>query len=134
MVREVVIRPKSGWGMLGVIVVAILVVGPGLLIAGGAGVAAPWSVIGGLLVIGAGGIAAIGFMAVAPNDARVLLLFGEYRGSVKDSGFFWVNPFYSKRRISLRIRNFETGGGGGEAGPERAVARPSPGLTRRSIR
>ena len=54
-------------------------------------------------------IALFGCMAVQPNDARVLLLFGEYRGSVSQSGFYWVNPFYSKKRISLRIRNFETG-------------------------
>jgi regulator of protease activity HflC (stomatin/prohibitin superfamily) len=49
-------------------------------------------------------------MAVAPNDARVLLLFGDYKGSVKESGFFWVNPFYSKKKVTLRVRNFETGG------------------------
>ena len=51
----------------------------------------------------------IGFMAIAPNDARVLLLFGEYKGSVTESGFFWVNPFFWKKKISLRVRNFETG-------------------------
>jgi regulator of protease activity HflC (stomatin/prohibitin superfamily) len=39
----------------------------------------------------------------------VLLLFGVYKGSVKESGFYWVNPFYSKKKVSLRIRNFETG-------------------------
>ncbi len=50
-----------------------------------------------------------GLLAIAPNDARVLLLFGEYRGSVRTSGFYWVNPFYSKRKITLRVRNFETG-------------------------
>ena len=50
-----------------------------------------------------------GFLAVAPNDARVLLLFGNYKGSITDSGFFWVNPFFSKKKISLRVRNFETG-------------------------
>ncbi|MEM8547339.1 MAG: SPFH domain-containing protein, partial [Pseudomonadota bacterium] len=50
-----------------------------------------------------------GFMAIAPNDARVLLLFGAYKGSVTESGFFWVNPFYSKKKISCRVRNFETG-------------------------
>ncbi len=54
-------------------------------------------------------ISLFGCMAVQPNDARVLLLFGEYRGTVSKSGFYWVNPFYSKKRISLRIRNFETG-------------------------
>jgi regulator of protease activity HflC (stomatin/prohibitin superfamily) len=51
----------------------------------------------------------VGFMAIAPNDARVLLLFGEYKGSVTDSGFFWVNPFFLKKKISRRVRNFETG-------------------------
>lgn len=54
-------------------------------------------------------VIAAGFQAVPPNQARVFLLFGNYRGSARDSGFFWVNPFFSKRRISLRIRNFETG-------------------------
>jgi len=50
-----------------------------------------------------------GFMAIQPNEARVLLLFGNYKGTVRTSGFFWVNPFYTKKAISLRIRNFETG-------------------------
>lgn len=50
-----------------------------------------------------------GLMAITPNESRVLLLFGDYRGTIKESGFFWVNPFFSKRRVSLRVRNFETG-------------------------
>lgn len=50
-----------------------------------------------------------GFQAVTPNDARVMLLFGDYKGSITRSGFYWVNPFYSKKRISLRVRIFETG-------------------------
>ena len=50
-----------------------------------------------------------GFQAIAPNDARVLLLFGDYKGSITDSGFFWVNPFFSKKKITRRVRNFETG-------------------------
>lgn len=54
-------------------------------------------------------ISLFGFMAIAPNQARVMLLFGEYQGSVVHSGFYWVNPFYSKKKISLRVRNFETG-------------------------
>ncbi len=54
-------------------------------------------------------ISLFGFQAVPPNGARILLLFGNYKGTIRDSGFFWVNPFYSKRKISLRIRNFETG-------------------------
>ncbi len=54
-------------------------------------------------------ICLFGFMAIAPNQARALLLFGDYKGSVSESGFYWVNPFFSKKKISLRIRNFETG-------------------------
>lgn len=54
-------------------------------------------------------IGLFGLMAIAPNNSRVLLLFGEYRGTIKESGFFWVNPFYSKKKVSLRVRNFETG-------------------------
>ena len=54
-------------------------------------------------------IGLFGLVAVAPNDARVFLLFGEYIGTTKESGFYWVNPFYSKRVISLKVRNFETG-------------------------
>lgn len=48
-----------------------------------------------------------GFIIVDPNKAVVLLLFGEYKGTVKGNGFFWVNPFMIKRKISLRVRNFE---------------------------
>ena len=49
----------------------------------------------------------IGFMIIQPNIARVLIFFGKYRGTVTDNGFFWVNPFYSARRISLRARNMD---------------------------
>ncbi|AGA80784.1 SPFH domain-containing protein [Echinicola vietnamensis] len=48
-----------------------------------------------------------GFFIVEPNKAVVLLLFGAYKGSVKSNGFFWVNPFMKKQKISLRVRNFE---------------------------
>lgn len=48
-----------------------------------------------------------GFFIVEPNKAMVLLLFGSYKGTVKADGFFWVNPFMTKKKISLRVRNFE---------------------------
>lgn len=48
-----------------------------------------------------------GYFIVEPNKAMVLLLFGEYKGTVKANGFFWVNPFMTKKKISLRVRNFE---------------------------
>jgi hypothetical protein len=50
-----------------------------------------------------------GFFNVAPNEGKVLQLFGAYRGTVKAPGLRWANPFYSKKKISLRIRNFESG-------------------------
>ena len=49
-----------------------------------------------------------GFTVVNPNEAKVVLLFGEYLGSIKHSGLWWVNPFTRRRRVSLRVRNFES--------------------------
>ena len=49
-----------------------------------------------------------GFIVVSPNSSKVLLLFGDYKGSVKQSGFFWINPFYNWTSLSLRARNFES--------------------------
>jgi len=49
-----------------------------------------------------------GFFFVNPNGSRVLVLFGKYIGTVKTNGFYWVNPFYSKKAISLRARNFDS--------------------------
>lgn len=49
-----------------------------------------------------------GFFFVNPNGSMVLVLFGKYKGTVKDNGFFWVNPFYYKKKISLRARNFDS--------------------------
>jgi regulator of protease activity HflC (stomatin/prohibitin superfamily) len=53
-------------------------------------------------------IALPGFYMVEPNQAAVLGLFGKYIGTVKDSGLRWNNPFFSKRKLSLRVRNFES--------------------------
>jgi regulator of protease activity HflC (stomatin/prohibitin superfamily) len=50
-----------------------------------------------------------GFFVVNPNEGRVMQLFGDYKGTVKTAGLRWANPFYSKRHISLRVRNFESG-------------------------
>ncbi|MCA9155598.1 MAG: SPFH domain-containing protein [Planctomycetales bacterium] len=69
----------------------------------------PWAVLCGAGMAIVGFINLFGLLAIAPNEARVLLLFGEYRGTTNVTGFYWVNPFFSKKKISLRIRNFETG-------------------------
>lgn len=49
-----------------------------------------------------------GFFFINPNSSRVITLFGKYKGTVKDNGFFWANPFFTKKGISLRARNFES--------------------------
>lgn len=49
-----------------------------------------------------------GFMVIQPNESKVLILFGKYTGTVKESGFWWVNPFTSKKHVTLRIRNFNS--------------------------
>lgn len=49
-----------------------------------------------------------GFFIVNPNSSKVLILFGAYKGTVRENGFFWANPFFSKQKISLRARNFDS--------------------------
>jgi len=51
----------------------------------------------------------VGFFMVHPNQARVLQLFGAYVGTVREPGLRWANPFYTKKAVSVRIRNFESG-------------------------
>jgi regulator of protease activity HflC (stomatin/prohibitin superfamily) len=55
------------------------------------------------------GVAMLGFYMVEPNQAAVLTLFGKYVGTVKDTGLRWNNPFFAARKVSLRVRNFESG-------------------------
>ncbi len=61
-----------------------------------------------VLIVLIGLILTFGLLAVEPNNSRVLTLFGEYKGTVKESGFYWTNPFYTKKKISLRAYNLET--------------------------
>lgn len=49
-----------------------------------------------------------GFFFINPNGSMILTLFGDYKGTVKENGFYWANPFYAKKRISLRARNFDS--------------------------
>jgi regulator of protease activity HflC (stomatin/prohibitin superfamily) len=65
-------------------------------------------IVFGLLAGVPGFLTLIGLFTVAPNQAKVLQLFGAYRGTVKAPGLRWANPLYMKHRISLRVRNFES--------------------------
>jgi regulator of protease activity HflC (stomatin/prohibitin superfamily) len=49
----------------------------------------------------------MGFMQIEPNEARVMIFFGKYEGTVKENGFFWVNPFFNKSKLTLRARNLD---------------------------
>lgn len=51
---------------------------------------------------------ALGFLVVNPNESSVLTLFGAYKGTVRENGFWWVNPFFIKRKLSLRARNLDS--------------------------
>ncbi|MCO8122103.1 SPFH domain-containing protein [Stieleria sp. TO1_6] len=103
------LQPISGWGPLMMCVLGLLG-GPALFVAATPlGFDNGWLVPVAIIVFLCALVGMFGMIAVAPNSSRVMLLFGDYRGTVKQSGFFWVNPFYSKRKVSLRVRNFETG-------------------------
>jgi regulator of protease activity HflC (stomatin/prohibitin superfamily) len=66
----------------------------------------PLFIASAVLTILLGGVLSGGFFTLQPNEAAVLILFGAYKGSVRDSGFKWTNPFNEKKKISLRARNF----------------------------
>jgi len=64
--------------------------------------------LGWILALILVGLGWAGLFIVNPNEAKVLQLFGRYSGTAKEQGLWWANPFYTKRKISLRVRNFET--------------------------
>jgi regulator of protease activity HflC (stomatin/prohibitin superfamily) len=92
-------------GLTGLFVSAGLLVGAGAVDSGGAKAAL---IIGGVLVLLAAFVAMRGLNTVAPGEARVVQLFGRYRGTIRQDGLRWVNPFTSRTKISTRVRNHET--------------------------
>jgi len=106
MIRETERHTASGLLMLTVFIVIFLVAVAGVFRAGKVG--DTWGVVGFAVVLILDVLAAVGLFAVAPNEGQVLQLFGAYRGTVREAGLRWANPFYTKKRISLRVRNFES--------------------------
>ena len=92
--------------LLGLLVSMLLAV---YLIIGGADAGNVLFLIVGVLVIVGAVLCLVGLYMVEPNPAAVLNLFGKYVGTVKDPGLRWNNPFYGKKKVSLRVRNFESG-------------------------
>lgn len=64
-------------------------------------------ILGTLLLFLFSLLAWFGFVQVEPNEARVMVFFGRYHGTLKENGFFWVNPFYAKKKLTLRARNLD---------------------------
>jgi len=104
MIREKKLDPLPGAVMLFVLLAAS---GGGMWTMAAFNRSPPMVLLGGLGMTVAL-IALIGLQVVNPNDARVLTVFGTYTGTVREPGFWWVNPFSNKRLISLRARSFES--------------------------
>ena len=107
MFREKPRRLISGWPVLGVLVV-LFGACVFAFVSGVRSGAVPLiilSVVAALIDL----FCACGLFVVNPNEGRVLQLFGAYAGTAKEPGLRWANPFYTKKRLSLRVRNFESG-------------------------
>ncbi|MFF3844901.1 SPFH domain-containing protein [Streptomyces sp. NPDC002328] len=88
-----------------------LLAGTGLILAGAAATADAVKaslIVGGIVVAVAAFLAMCGLNMVAPGEARVVQLFGRYRGTIREDGLRWVNPLTSREKISTRVRNHET--------------------------
>jgi regulator of protease activity HflC (stomatin/prohibitin superfamily) len=107
MIREKLRTPSSGWSAV-VLGIVLALIALGALATGIRGGGALLVLVFVAALLGAG-IALAGLFVVNPNESKVLQLFGEYVGSVRQAGFFWANPLYSKRRVSLRVVSFEVG-------------------------
>ncbi len=94
---EIPLRPISGWPVL----FTWLVATPLYVLAC---VRMPWLALAAPIFL----LIPFGHYIVEPNLARVLVLFGKYKGTVRQDGFFWTNPFMLKRKISMRAHNFDS--------------------------
>lgn len=96
----------KGLKMSGFLAIFFLVILLGLAI-GLLSLSEDWSIaLAGICVIGIV-IMRFGFMVIEPNNSRVLTFFGKYVGTIVENGFFWVNPFLLKRKVTLRMRNLD---------------------------
>jgi regulator of protease activity HflC (stomatin/prohibitin superfamily) len=108
MVQERVVKGISGWLMVGLLLAGIIGA-VALLVKALDVVSTPWLVVAVAFALLLDGFCWIGMTVVNPNTAKVLLLFGDYKGTIKSPGFWWVNPLMVRRTVSLRVRNFESG-------------------------
>ena len=105
-IREIELQAVSGATAL-ITSLALFVGGIGAF-AIGIGAQSVFLIVLALLMGISGFLGLTGLFTIAPNQAKVLQLFGSYKGTIKSSGLKWANPFYAKTRITLRVRNFES--------------------------
>jgi regulator of protease activity HflC (stomatin/prohibitin superfamily) len=103
MIQESTVRPLSAYIMLVVCLMLLLftILSPALNLLGNIEISIIASIVSGVVLV----FLSAGFIINNPNESKVLILFGEYKGTVKDFGFFWANPFLVKKNVSLRARN-----------------------------
>lgn len=106
MVHEKHARAASGWLMLFVLG-ALFILSFYALVVSAQAKDKPMALVW-IFVLAVDVFLLTGFIVVDPNDSKVVLLFGNYLGSIKEPGFWWMNPLCGKKRVSLRVRNFET--------------------------
>jgi regulator of protease activity HflC (stomatin/prohibitin superfamily) len=107
MAHEHEIRGLAGWPMVFLLAAVVLAASVGLVVA--AREAMVEGILLSALVIAIACACFAGLTVVNPNQAKVVTLFGVYKGSIKVPGLWWVNPLTTRRRLSLRVRNFESG-------------------------
>jgi len=106
MIREREASAQSGGFMLLFLVVVVLLSSVGLVAAVREGVGL--GIVAAVVVMVAALVSTAGLSVVNPNESQVVQLFGNYTGTLKKPGFWWVNPFTTRRKISVRVRNFES--------------------------
>ena len=106
MFREKKVLASNGWLML-LVLLAVLVLGVVGFVTAARDHNLPL-LFPVLLVLVADGVCFAGLQIVNPNEGQVVQLFGTYLGTLRDQGFWWVNPLTNRRRVSLRVRNFES--------------------------
>ena len=108
MIREKQMSASSGWLALAVLLPLLALFVTFIVMEAKGPDTSPWLVVAWAIGAAVVGVCLGGLFVVNPNEGQVLQLFGSYVGTVKQPGLRWANPFYTKKRISLRIRNFES--------------------------
>src|SRR5262249_17498405 len=116
MTSEVVFEPRAPseqfpaaalrGGLAALVIGGVVLAGAALILVGAFADSVPVGAVGGVAALAAVACLA-GMVIVEPNESSVVVLFGRYRGTIAEAGWYWVNPFTRRETISLRVRNFQ---------------------------